>query len=124
MSNLGIKINLSKIKGQFLLNVPGKTTTKRCLCIPLDTPGIYEGEKNIYLDMIAFEYREPKYTDTHMVKISIPKEILDAMTEDEKNNQPIIGGLRPVAAAAHKPIEITNTYTGTGEDGGGDDLPF
>ena len=122
MSNYGIKINLTKIKEHFLQNIKGNTMTKRCICIPLDALGIYEGEKGIYLDLVAFEYKEPKFADTHMVKISIPKEIVDAMTEEEKNAQPIVGGLKPIVAAERKKTEIPGTTEATAEDG--NDLPF
>ena len=121
MSNYGIKLNLTKIKGHFFKNIQGKNETKRCICFPFDTLGFYEGEKTVYLDLVAFEYREPKYADTHMLKISIAKEIFDAMTDEEKNSQPIVGGLKPIVAAARGHIEITGT-TSTADEG--EDLPF
>ena len=37
MSNFGMKIDLLKLKGAFLRNLQGKTSTKRCIIIPLMT---------------------------------------------------------------------------------------
>ena len=44
----------------------------------------------------AFESKtkNEKIKDTHLVKQSLGKDVYDAMTEDEKKNQPILGNLR------------------------------
>ena len=117
MANYGIKIDLLKLRGAFMKNLQGKTATKRCIIIPVDDcDGIYLGEKGCYLNMTAIEMQEPKYTDTHCIKVNLPKEQREAMTEDERNAIPILGGLHAVEA------------NGTlGEDAfppGEDDLPF
>jgi hypothetical protein len=99
MSNYLVRINLAKIPEHFIYNVKGKTATKRCVCFPLDMPGIhFTSEKSITLDLVAFEYRERKFSDTHMVKISIDKDVYNAMSDEEKNKLPIIGGIRPLLA--------------------------
>jgi len=121
MSSYASKTNLMKISGAFLTNLKGKTETKRCICIPIDSIDLYEGEKGIYLDMIHSEMREPKYADTHLSKASVKKEIYEGMTEEQRNNIPIIGSMRPLTIAV-KQAEITTTMEAEG--GAGDDLPF
>ena len=72
-------------------NLKGKEATKRCLIIPVDDcDGIYLGEKGCYLNMTAIAMQEPKYTDTHCIKVNLPKE--------ERNAIPILGGLHAVEA--------------------------
>lgn len=120
MSNFGIKVNLSKIKDAFLTNIKGAKETKRCLVIPLDSTDLYEGEKGIYLDLAAFEMREPKHADTHLIKVSLKKEVYEKMTEEERNAQPIIGSMKPFNAARAE-VNTTSEAVAGGE---GDDLPF
>ena len=73
--------------------------------------------------MTAIEMQEPKYTDTHCIKVNLPKEQREAMTEDERNAIPILGGLHAVEVK-----QATMPVNGTlGEDAfppGEDDLPF
>lgn len=122
MSNFGIKVNLLKVHAAFLTNIKGATTTKRCIVIPIDdNMNLFEGERGIYLNLVALEMKEHKYQDTHLVKVSLEKQAYDAMTEEERNNQPIIGSMRPIVAARTQQ-EVTTTIDVTG--GEGDDLPF
>lgn len=118
MNNYSIKIDVLKIKGAFLTNIKGKVT-KKCLVIPVDSPDFYEGEKTLSLNMVAFELQNPKFEDTHMVKASIKKEVYDAMTKEEKEGQPILGGLKPFLSQ-HTPIAVNTTA----EPENTDDLPF
>ena len=68
MANFSIKADLLKVKGAFVTNLKGKTSTKRCLVIPIDESGMYLGEKGCYLNLTAFEMREERYGDTHVLK--------------------------------------------------------
>ena len=120
MSNFSIKVNLLKVKSAFLTNIKGAQETKRCLVIPFDSTDLYEGEKGIYLDLAAFEMREPKHAETHLIKVSLKKEIYEKMTEEERNAQPIIGGMKPFIAAKAE----VNTTAEAVAGGEGDDLPF
>lgn len=124
MANYGIKIDLLKLKGAFMRNLKGKEATKRCLIIPVDDcEGMFLGEKGCYLNMTAIEMQEPKYTDTHCIKVNLPKEKREAMTEDERNAIPILGGLHAIEAK-----QVTMEVNGTlGQDAfvpSDDDLPF
>lgn len=122
MSIYSIKADLLKIKGAFLTNLKGETAVKRCLVIPIDEAGLYLGEKGCYLNLTSAEMREPKYGDTHVVKVSVPKEQYEAMSEDERRNIPIIGGMRAIEVQpAQMPVENTIDQSAFVDD---DDLPF
>lgn len=76
MANYGIKIDLLKLKNSFVTNLKGKAETKRCLVIPIDDSGVYLGEKGVYLNMTAFEMREQRYGDTHVLKQAYRKRLI------------------------------------------------
>ena len=84
MANYSIKTDLLKLKGAFVTNLRGKTATKRCLIIPVDEAGLFVGEKGVYLNLTAIEMQNPKFSETHCVKVSLDKERYDAMTEEER----------------------------------------
>ena len=118
MGNLSIKTDLLKIAGAFVTKIKGKTSTKRCLVIPLDgNEELFIGEKGIYLNAIAIEMHEPRYGDTHIIKVNLDKEIYGKLTDEQKNAIPIIGTMKPIA---EKQMEVNNTIDGVDND----DLPF
>lgn len=122
MSNFGMKIDLLKLKGAFLRNLQGKTSTKRCIIIPVDDcDGMYLGEKGCYLSMTAIEMQEPRYNDTHCIKPDIPKERRETMSDEEICNIPILGGMRAVERK-QPTMTVTGTFTPNNFDE--DDLPF
>jgi hypothetical protein len=110
-------LNLHAIKKM----VPGKTGDVECLIIPIEKNKLFVGEKGVYLDIIAFELKEQKEgrKDTHLIKQSFNKEIREAMTEDQKNNIPILGSLTvSTGQEEREPVSSTETL------GTEDDLPF
>lgn len=119
MSNFGIRIDLLKVKGAFVCNVPGKTMTKKCVIIPVeDDPAMFLGEKGRYLSMTAVELKEPKYDDTHMVKGDVPKEVRELLTEEQLRALPILGNMRPLQRAQQQ-MAVNGTVQiaqGEGED--------
>ena len=123
MSNYSIKADLLKLKNSFVTNLKGKTATKRCLVIPIDDSGLFLGEKGVYLNFTAIEMREERYGDTHVLKQSFPKDVYQAMSEEERNAQPIFGSLKPLAPAPRKEMPVTQT-TDTAAVENEDDLPF
>ena len=113
-----LKINLLELKGSLKL-LKGKTEELECFCIPIDLNHIYRGEKGLYLDMIAFEIKQPKEGQgTHLIKQSLPKEVREKMSDEEKNSQPILGNMRITEFTEKEPVSST---TVTSES---DDLPF
>lgn len=95
MTDFKIKANLLKVKGAFVTNIKGATATKRCVCIPLDGSGLILGEKGCYLNLHAFSIREPRYEETHCLKVDFDRVTRESMTKEELDSQPIVGGLRP-----------------------------
>jgi len=122
--NYGIKADLQKLNNAFLRNFTSAKTsvTKRCICIPIDdNPSIFLGEKGCYLNMTAVAVNNPQYGDTHCLKPDIPKEIREAMTQEQRDALPILGNMRPLV----KGQTITQTTSAeAAEDEPADDLPF
>ena len=123
MANFSIKTDLLKLKGSFVTNLKGKAETKRCLVIPVEDAQLFLGEKGVYLNLTALEMREERYGDTHIVKQSLPKDVYQAMTDEERNAQPILGSLKPLEPAPAKQRQVTQT-TDTAAVENEDDLPF
>ena len=120
MSNLAIKVNLLRIKGTSLVNLKSKTgVTKECVIIPVEDCGLFKGEKGVYLDLTALAYREPMYNQTHFIKQSIDKDMYTSLSEEERNNLPIIGSVK---AIERKQVQAEG-YTDY-EEVGADGLPF
>lgn len=123
MANYSIKTDLLKLQGAFVTNIKGKTTTKQCLCIPIDESGLFLGEKGCYLNMTAIEMQNPQYSDTHCIKVSHNREVYERMTDEERAAQPIIGGLHVLAKKPQAAVDLTannNPYMVGAEE----DLPF
>lgn len=118
MTNYSIKTDLLKIKGAFVTNIKGKSITKRCICIPIDDSGLFLGKQGCYLNMTAIEMQNPQFGDTHCIKVSHEKGVYERMTEEEKREQPIIGGLHPLE---RKQEQMPVTSYSIPEDEG---LPF
>lgn len=126
MENLSIKIDLAKLNGAFIKEIAGRTETKNCLVIPINDASLFQGQKGIYLDLLAREMKDSRYGDTHIVKQNLPKEKYQALTEDERRNQPILGSAKVMSGygdstpgasnATRQPSIPSNQQT--------DDLPF
>lgn len=121
MSNLAIKINLTRIPGAIYTKLTGRTgAQKNCIIIPVEDAGLFVGEKGVYLDAVALQYKEQKYADSHFVKMSVSKEVFDAMSEEQRNAIPIIGGLKPIERQEVQPVEAPDFVPPADETG----LPF
>ena len=115
--NHAIKLNVSKLPQAFRATITGKTTSKECLCIPIEN--LFEGDKGLYLNLTAIELREAKYGQTHMVKIQVDGEEFKAMTDEQKSARPILGSMQPLerkAVASEQAPAVTAQFGG--------DLPF
>jgi hypothetical protein len=112
--NKNIKINLSAFAGAGVINLSGKNgQVKKCLVIPIAENHLFEGEKGIYADFIAWEMKERKENGaTHLIKQSLPKEAREGMSEEEKRALPVFGDLRD-AMAEKKELE-TYSFPGQG----------
>ena len=110
------------------MNIKGKTSTKRCLVIPIEdnhlfvSANIDGSPKAVYLDLSAFALREPKYDQTHLVKQSLPKEIREGMSKEQLDAMPILGGMKPFDNA---PVNAATTCDAPfAQPQNEDDLPF
>ena len=127
MDNYGIRIDLKKFRNAGLATIAGRTGKKKCIVIsvePEDNPEIFVGEKCVYLSLVAFTKRETgKNGETHIIKGSIPKDVREAMSEEERRAQPILGDMRPVEwkALATEQAAPEATMESVNDD---DDLPF
>jgi hypothetical protein len=125
--NYSMRIDLLKIKGAFMRNLTSPKTgvTKRCLIIAVDdAEGMFLGEKGCYLNMTAVEMKEPKFNDTHCIKPDLPKEIREAMTEEQKKAVPILGGLHAIEPSPQAQMAVTGTLDNDVFQENQDDLPF
>lgn len=128
MTDFNEKLNLLKLKRAGIMQIQGRTGVLRCLVIPVEDNNIFvttdenNHPKAAYIDLTAWELKNPKYDETHMIKQSLPKEVREKMTDEEKKAIPILGGLKPVifesqnaASSCAAPIAQTQNS---------DDLPF
>lgn len=93
------------------------------IVIDIDDSGVYLGEKGVYLNLTAVEMREQRYGDTHVLKQSLSKEIYQAMSEEERMAQPIVGALKPIESQQRQ-MEVTQTTNAAEAVEDPDDLPF
>lgn len=123
--NYSLKIDLKKLSGAML----GRVNGENCVIIPVEKNSIFCSDKGAaYIDLAAIELKqEGKFGDTHLVKRSLRKDERERMTEEERNNQPILGGLKPfgnTGAPVNVPevaVEEVDAETAPKDD---DDLPF
>ena len=116
MIKLGI--NLSELK-HVITSRKGKSGEVKGIFIPLEVNHLEQNQKNgnVYLNMVAFEMREPKEWADHIIKQSLPLEVREAMTDEDKQNEPILGNLQTGAGSVSSgPVSVE-----VDED---DDLPF
>ena len=110
MSNYNIRIALTKLKGAKVMEIEGRTCTRKCVVIPIDNEegtvqdcyeAIVDGVPtmkpldDVQLQLTAFEYRERKYGQTHGIKAAFSKKRLQSMAEEVLKTMPFIGNLKP-----------------------------
>nr|WP_296990309.1 hypothetical protein [Prevotella sp.] len=110
------------------MQIQGRGEVLRCLVIPIEENNIFVSTddnnrpKAAYLDLTAWALQNPKYDETHMIKQSLPKEVREKMTDEEKKAMPILGGMRPAS------FEVQNAATTCdapfAQTQNSDDLPF
>lgn len=126
MSHLSFSINLFKLKNCAVTNLASSRTgeSKKCLIIPIEDNSLTVTEKGVYLPMVAFE-SDKLEKQSHLIKQSFKKEILDKMTEEEKNELPILGGIsKPTAHTPKSDVNYIPEGSTKSEPAPVDDLPF
>lgn len=128
--NYGIKINALKFQNAGVLNIKGRTGTKRCLVVPIEDNHLFESvnedgsPKAVYLDLNAFALREAKYEQTHLIKQSLPKEIRESMTKEQLDAMPILGGMKPLVNPSSANAATTSNVPFAQSTEDDSDLPF
>jgi hypothetical protein len=92
MGNISLKLNLAGLK-HTVQKMKGANGEVEVLIIPIDANHLYRGEKGMYLDLQCIELKNPREgsKDTHLVKQSLPKDVYNAMSDEDKKAQPILG---------------------------------
>jgi hypothetical protein len=90
------KINLLQYKAAIVKMKNNSGKEVECVAIPIELNNLFKGEKGVYAEFVAFELKEQKNDskDTHLVKQSLPKDVLKAMSDEDKTSLPIFGNLR------------------------------
>lgn len=131
MDNFQVKQNLLRFNGAFVMNIKGKTSAKQCVCIPILDNHIYVSAddnmkaKGAYVDINANQYEDGKsqYGDTHFLRLAVPKDIREKMSDEEKKAIPYLGNMKPSQYQAPQSAEVeASTYAVPQDDL--DDLPF
>jgi hypothetical protein len=127
--NYGIHFNALKYVNSGVLNIKGRSETKRCLVVPIEDNHLFESvnedgsPKAVYLDLNAFALREPKYEQTHIVKQSLPKDVRESMTKEQLDAMPILGGMKLLVNPSANAATASNVpFAQPTEDDS--DLPF
>lgn len=132
MGNISVKLNLAQLK-HVKREMTGKNGDKvEVLIIPIKENELFVGEKGVYLDITAIEIKNKvgDSKDTHLLKQSFPKEMYDAMSEEQKQSYPILGNAiqwgrqepAPVQSEALSESAVDAYMDQAGEEA--DDLPF
>lgn len=118
-----IKLNLLKFRNACVLKIQGRTGKKACVVIPIEDAHLVAGEKGVYADLLECELKQPgQYGDVALVRQSLPREVFDAMSEDERRAMPILGSVKPLQArsVADEAEEVPAAAVEVPDD----DLPF
>ena len=122
--NFNLKLNLSKLRKVKYL----QKDEEQYICIPVKANQIFNGQKGFYLELTAFELKDRKYNDSHLVKLSVQKKVLESLSEEQKQQLPIIGSLSEFGAFYVKKEDTINENFGDDpknvKDINEDDLPF
>lgn len=121
MARISTKINLRQLK-HIVKKMKRKNGTEvDCLIIPIKENNLYQSEKSVFLDLIGFDFENSieGSKDTHLVKQSLPKELLESMSDDQKKALPILGN--HIVWARQEPVPQTADLDLGDEP---DDLPF
>jgi hypothetical protein len=119
--NFDISINLSAYKS-VITEMEGKTGKVKGIFIPFEVNNIaYTPEKPVYINLKAWQLKEPKQFDkklnTHLIKQSLTKAQYDALIDEQKKSLPIFGN---VSVWNSEKKEVNNAI----ESGKVDEMPF
>ena len=126
-------MNLLKLKNSAVVQIKGNTGTKKCVVIPIEDNHLFVSvdesnkAKGVYVDFIAWENRNSLQSgDTHGLKQSLPKEVREKMSDEDKKAMPFIGNMKPYEYEAKNASEVVEApqVQVAPEENYSDDLPF
>jgi hypothetical protein len=135
MANISSRLNLTLLK-HVRREMTGQNGKKiDVLIIPIDENNLYKGEKGVYLDLTSIEIKDkskqqPGQKDTHLIKQSLPREVYDKLTDEQKNALPILGNtidwskVAPSEPQPQQSSELSSSAIDQYQDDKEDDLPF
>lgn len=132
MDNYQIKLNILKFKNAFTMPIEGKTSIKQCVCIPIEDNHLFVSvddnlsAKAVYADINAGQYENGKsqYGDTHYLRLSVPKEVREKMTDEQKKTIPYLGNMKPSPKPQSQSAELPTDTGYSVPNEYKDDLPF
>lgn len=114
MGNINIKVALTKLEGAKVMDIQGKTRSRKCIVIPIDNEigtvtdayisrdsaridgqTTWKPSKEVYLNLVGMEFREKRYGQSHGIKAAISRDIMNKMSEEEVKATPLIGNVKP-----------------------------
>jgi len=116
------KINLAKLTHVITKKKNKAGDVIEGIFIPIEMNHLFKSDKgNVFMDLVAFDSVNEEYKQTHAIKLSIPKDVRDKMTDEEKNATPFIGHLNANPRSGEsEPNAMNDDFTDEGED----DHPF
>jgi len=85
-------INLRKLQGIVRIYRLKNGEHTECVVINTDKNHLYHHENgDLSLELVMFKIKNQKGTATHNVKLNVPKEAFDSMSEQERNAIPFLG---------------------------------
>jgi len=118
-------INLTAFKS-ILTKVKNKEGKKvDALVIPLDANFLSIAKNgNVYLNIIAWANKTPNDYSTHMVKMSLTKEMKEDMSKEEQYALPILGNLQALVESGYTYANNSSKVDKMDLEEQDDDLPF
>ena len=123
--NLLVSVQLTRLNrvGRIMLNDRSGNKID-CLAIPIALNNLFVSDSNeIYLNMVAWESDKLKNGQTHLLKQSLPKEVVDNMSEEQKKGLPILGSVKPLKSEP-KALEVYSVAGTVEEPAKDEDFPM
>lgn len=117
-------INLAALKYVIMEKKGKEGKPLKGMFIPLGANRLQVHESGgIYLNIVAFDMKDPKDWATHIVKQALKKDERDAMSDEEKQAMPILGNIKvgdSLPQAANNNLADGQEFDGDSDD----EVPF
>ena len=130
MNSMNINLNFSKLGG-----IVETRNGKRVVVLPIEDNNIFISDKGgIYLNLQATPLKEEMYGQSHIIKNKLPRDKYLALSKQERDSIPIVGGIKPViynnqdnnsASGFNKKESTSTSYSSPNNNNNSlEDLPF